>query len=348
MIKLILLASLISLPVFAQDIPETMPDETTEFVSSEPAPEEASAQVSEPEATIVDPVEETTAVIEPTAPVVEETNTPVVTTEETPVVSNPGPVARVEEPSTPVITTKISEDDEKFNPRESHWITTFGFEGMKYETDYNFAGAEKNFKPADIELWGGRIGFGGEIYLGAGLVTTTKIEGYYVGTLFSRVLNAGPEDEDEEFAYSKRTGQVYGIDASQSIGFLFDMRTKNPIMEEWTYLTVEPYVEVGVGRAKAYNRVNYDYNTGTTNEGYRKRIEDDLVSARIGGGINFTSTTGYFLYLKAFVNTFDITKRKTEEYTRPNLGVGTTVTDEPDNVKIDAITTYAIGGGYKF
>lgn len=251
----------------------------------------------------------------------------------------------------PVVTTEAPKEDRVFNPRKSHWLTSFGFEGLKYEAPFNFKGDQKNFKPSSQDFWGGRFGFGGEIYLGAGFNTTTKVEAYYVGTLFSRVLNAGPNDEDEEFSYSKRSGQLYGVDVSQSLGFLFNMKTKNPFLDEWTYLTVEPYVEAGIGKAWAYNRVNYNYDTGPapgTQEGYKASVEDELLNARIGGGINFTSNTGYFLYLKATVNTFDITSRKIKEYTRPNHGTGSTVEKADNNAKINAITSYALGGGYKF
>lgn len=281
MIKLILLASLISLPVFAQDIPETMPEEASEVAK------------------------------------------------------------------TPVITTQISEDDERFNPLESHWITSFGFEGMKYGTMTEFSGAKKNFSPDDAELWGGRIGFGGEIYLGAGIITTSKVEGYYMGTLFSQVLNGGTEDEDVKFAYTKKTGQIYGLDASQALGFIFDMKTKNPFMEEMTYLTVEPYIEIGAGAASAYNRINYSYVLATTDEQYRLRVSDKLVNAKVGIGINFTSSSGYYLYIKATQNRYDITDR--DAYKLERTGGGPNVTSKPDlDDKIDAITVYAIGGGYKF
>ncbi len=246
------------------------------------------------------------------------------------------------------VLTVDTKESKRFNPRKSHWLTSFGFEGLHYETPYEFSGVEKSFQPSKSELWGGRIGIGGEIYLGAGLVTTTKVEGYYVGSLFARRLNAGPQDDDVEFAFTKRTGQVFGVDATQSIGFLFDLKTKHPIMGDWSYLTVQPYAEFGVGQASAYNRIVYDYDTGVTDEGYRMRVEDQLLNVRVGGGINFTSNTGYFLYLKAHVNTFDITKRKTEEYTRPNGRASTTVSETEKDVKIDPVTTYAIGGGFKF
>lgn len=251
----------------------------------------------------------------------------------------------------PVLTTETPKENERFNPRESHWLVSFGFEGLKYEVPSDFSGARESFQAKEQELWGGRIGVGGEIYLGAGFNTTTRVEGFYVGTLFTRRINAGPEDTDIDFAYTKRSGNVWGFEASQSIGFLFNFKTKNPFLDEWAFLTVEPFIEAGVGKAWAYNRLAYDYNTNTppgVNEGYRQRVEDDLVSAKFGGGVNLTSSTGYFLYLKGFVNTFDIIERKTTTYTRPDQGVGTTVSETSKNAKIDPIVTYALGGGYKF
>lgn len=251
---------------------------------------------------------------------------------------------------TPTVTTEIPAEEKDFNSRESHWFNVFGFESLKYRTLSDFQGTKKTLTPRDQELWGGRLGFGGEIYLGLGLVTTTKVEGYYVGTLFSQVLNAGPDDVDQEFAFTKNTGQVFGVDATQTLGFMFEMKTKNPFLDEWSYLMVEPYAEFGVGRGWAQSRVNYHYDTGPTGtqEDYRQTIRDDLVNTRVGGGINFTSRSGYFLFLKTYVNRFDVTQRKVWTYKKPNGGAGTATTDELKDVKINPITTFALGGGYKF
>jgi hypothetical protein len=250
---------------------------------------------------------------------------------------------------TPVMTTEVV-DERIFNPRKSHWLTSFGFEGMRYDIPVEYNGVKEDFKPYKQELWGGRLGVGGELYLGAGFNTTTRIESFYAGTLFSKVYNAGPYENAQDFAYIKKTGSVWGVEASQSIGFLFNMKTKNPFMDQWTYLTVEPFVEGGIGRAWAYNRLAYQFNTGAsgTDEGYRIRIRDELVNTKFGGGINFTSQSGFFLYLKTYVNNFNVLSRSITTYSRPDQGVGSTTTDKPKNVKIDAITTYAIGGGYKF
>lgn len=255
-----------------------------------------------------------------------------------------------QEASQAVSTAVIDDSDKPFNPRESHWITSFGFENLKYDVPLEYSGAKKNFSDTSYDYWGGRIGVGGEIYLGAGINTTTKIEGYYLGTLFSKVLNAGPEDGDEDFAYTKKNGHIYGADVSQSLGLIFNMKTKNPFMDEMTYLTIEPYIEAGIGMARAYNKVNYSYETGPSgvSEGYRKKVEDELVNSRIGGGFNFTSTSGYFLYIKGFINNYDVITRKVSTYTAQNQSSASVTDSKEKNIKIDPVTTYAIGGGYKF
>jgi hypothetical protein len=242
------------------------------------------------------------------------------------------------------------EDKKPFNPRQSHWVTTFGFESTKYEVlpdPYVFNG-KKDFSKRNQELWGMRLGFGGEIYLGAGFVTRSMVETFYVGTLFSRVLNGGAEDADVKFAYTKVTGQMLGADASQSLGFMFDFKTKNPFMGTMTYLSVEPYIEAGIGKAYAYNRTNYSYKLATTDEAFRLRVRDDLLNARIGAGINLTSNQGFFLALKATVNRYEITQRKIDGYTQENGSARTPISESPKDAKIDPVVIYTLGGGYKF
>ena len=242
------------------------------------------------------------------------------------------------------------EDKKPFNPRQSHWVTTFGFESTKYEVlpdPYVFNG-KKDFSKRNQELWGMRLGFGGEIYLGAGFVTRSMVETYYVGTLFSRVLNGGAEDADVKFAYTKVTGQMLGADASQSLGFMFDFKTKNPFMGTMTYLSIEPYIEAGIGKAYAYNRTNYSYKLDVTDEAFKLRVRDDLLNARIGAGINLTSNQGFFLALKATVNRYEITQRKIDGYTQENGSARTPISESPKDAKIDPVVIYTLGGGYKF
>jgi len=252
---------------------------------------------------------------------------------------------------TPALITQDLTRFKRFEPRKSHWLTTFGFETMKYDVPYNFDGDRTNFTARPQELWGARLGLGGSIHLGAGILTTTKVEGYYMGTLFSKTLNGGPDSESVDFAFTKRASQIFGFDVAQQLGFQFEMKTKNPIMGDWSRLIVEPYIEAGVGTARAYNRISYQYDTGpdatAAREGYKDTINDDLTNARVGAGINFTSTEGFFLYLRATFNKYDVVKRHRDTYSQPNGQVATISknNEEPD---LDQITVYALGGGYKF
>jgi hypothetical protein len=239
-------------------------------------------------------------------------------------------------------------DGVHFNPYKNHFITSFGFEAMKYDVPYEFSGVKKNFHPRTQDLYGARLGLGNEIYLGGGVNTTTKVEGYYNGTMFSQILNGGAQDKDVKFAYTKRTGQVYGFDASQSIGVLFNMKAKNPFLDEWTYLTVEPFVEAGLGVGRAYNSINYSYNLDTTNERYKRAINDSLTNMRLGIGVNFTSSESFFFFIKATQSRYNVTSRKIEGFTRQNGGTDIFESSKPKNVSMDAIMVYSLGGGYKF
>lgn len=241
------------------------------------------------------------------------------------------------------------EDRYKFRARESHWISTFGFEAMKYPTAYEFSGVKQNYKPNEAELYGGRIGFGREIHLGAGFHTATKLEGYYFGSLFNKRQTASKEFPDVTTSSRKDTSSIYGGDVSQSLSFMFNMKTKNPFMGEWTYLTVEPFVEAGIGIGKAYNRRRYYTDLATVNEEYKATVNDELRTTKLAVGLNFISTSGYFLYLKATQYDINITNRTMNTYVRQNGQAGVQAPEQKlKNVDTDPVMVYAIGGGYKF
>jgi hypothetical protein len=364
--KLILcLVVLFSFSLFAQE-EDTVPELNAEGVEITPetTTSEAVAPVTEEAAPVV--TEEAAPVVtEEAAPVVTEEAAPAVTEEATPVVNEEPPVI-ADEPrpvssptplssQTPALITETDFYEQRhFNPRESHWVTSFTFEGGKYEIipkEYEFEG-RKDFKNGYKQLYGGRLGFGGEIYLGAGFVTRSMVEAYYLGTLFSRVLNGGAEAEDVDFAFTKQTGQLMGGDASQSLGWMFDFKTKNPLMDEWAYLAVEIYVDAGIGKAWAHNRTNYSYDTGTApraaQESYKLTVKDDLLNARVGAGMNFTSSSGFFLALKATVNRLEVTDRRIKGFIQENGQVPDPIDDSPKDVNIDPVVIYTVGGGYKF
>jgi hypothetical protein len=248
-----------------------------------------------------------------------------------------------------VLESENPYDYRKFNPRKSHWLTTFGFEGQKYDAEFDtFRGVKNNFGATKNDLWGTRLGLGGAVYLGKGMITTTLVEGYYVGTLFSQVLNGGPEDEDAEFAYTKKTSQVWGFEASQSLGYMFEMKTKNPFMDEWTYLVVEPFVMAGLGVARAYNSVNYSYDLDTTDERFKQSIEDQLTTAKIGLGVNFTASNGFFFYTRLTQNRYDIGSREIKTKLQSNGGSLSSNSRKDNSAKIESTAVYALGGGYRF
>lgn len=254
-------------------------------------------------------------------------------------------MAQDQNDNTPVMSEFIG-DAQDFNPRKSHWFTTFAFEGMGYnKLPFSFNGQKKDFEESTRSLYGGRIGFGGELYLGAGFMTSTRVEGYYMGSLFAKAQTANPE-YDLEVAYTKETGQVIGGDLSQTLSFMFNMKTKNPIMGEMVRLTVEPFVIAGIGVAQGINKIDYKYDT-TIDERYLLTIVDNIANSKIGGGINFISGQGFFLTLQATINNYDILERKTKGYSYD----GATTTDlsaTNKDAKMDAVTIYTLGGGYKF
>ena len=238
--------------------------------------------------------------------------------------------------------TGSMDDDKTFKPHREHWITSFGFEGMKYELPFKFEGQKKNYDTPERDLYGIHLGFGKEFKLPGAMLTTAKVEGYYLGTLFEKALSAKP-NADIEVANSKRAGQFYGFEYSQGLSWLFDMKTKNPFLDEMTYLTVEPFIEGAIGFGSAYNRQNWKWNSGPIDEFYRATVEDKFLTQRVGGGVNLISTDGYFFYLKASLNNVQITDRKTKSST--NVGDN----DPPStDKKIDPIVFYSIGGGLKF
>ena len=253
--------------------------------------------------------------------------------------------AQPQNDSTPVMSEFIGEARD-FNPRKSHWFSTYAFEGMGYnKLPFSFNGQKKDFKETTRTLYGGRIGFGGELYLGKGFMTASKVEGYYMGSLFAKAQTADPA-YNVEVAYTKETGQVIGADAVQILSFLFDMKTINPFMGEMVQLTVEPFILAGIGVAQGINKIDYKYDT-TIDERYLLTVVDNIANSKVGAGINFISTQGFFLNLQVTMNSFDILERRLKGYSFD----GTTTTNlnaDVKNAKMDAVTIYTIGGGYKF
>ncbi len=258
---------------------------------------------------------------------------------------SPGPLAEASQTPTPMVTAEIV-DESEFIARKSHWISNFGFEAIEYEVPLSFNGDIESFNDQKRKLYGGRLGFGRELYLGWGFNTTSRVEGFYMGTMFENSVNPNTDEVDDSY-YVKDTGHMFGAELSQSLGFLFDMKTRNPLIGEMVHLTVEPYVFAGIGEALAYNRFSYHYED-TLTEDYRIRVKDDIRIASIGGGINFTSNAGYFLYLKATQYRLNIIERTQEGYTQLDGQSPVVIDSKEQDLDPKLITIYALGGGFKF
>ncbi len=267
------------------------------------------------------------------------------------------------EETTPVISTGMEEEKKEFNPKASHWVTRFGFETIKYNLPWIFdEGQRRTYTERDQELHGLNLNVGREFHLGGGLMTSTKGGAYYHGTVFEKAKTADPQITEERFSFAKRTGQFWGFEVSQSLSMLFDFRTKNFLFDNMVQLTLEPFVEAGIGMAQAYNRIRYNYDTtsgsaiggacnGTScdvNEIYNHKIEDKVNTRRLTAGVNILARTGYFFTANVSFMQFDVTDRKQTGFQKNNAVGGDRITDFQDGDENFTNTAFAIGGGLKF
>ncbi len=351
--KLILLALVFSLSCYAQD----------EFLDADPSSE----TVAVPD--MIDPTPATDVVSEEKVPEevakeVEEFKESDVPVAEIPAQQDPGPIGESSEPEIqlsdaekksemPVLSSEVT-NDEEFTAKKSHWQALYAFEMFKLQTPFKFTNGKNNkiFTEEDEQLFGGRLGFGRNLYIGGGLNTTSRLEAFYAGAAFGNVKTANP-DADQNISTKKVNGQNYGADICQSLGFIFEAKMMNPFMDQMTYMTIEPFVEVGAGVSNARSKASYDYDTGAYVDHYRHTIDDKIANARIGAGINIAGRTGFFMFLRVTQNRYKILNRKTTGYTQPNGQSSTDLDTDAQrkadkNVNINPITMFTLGGGYSF
>lgn len=248
-----------------------------------------------------------------------------------------------------VLSARAQEGDSLFAPLESQWVVSLGGEQLWYPVPWNYERStdpKKTFKETARTLSGGRLGFGRQFHLAGGLLTTTKAEGYYLGTLFTQAQTADPA-VPISVSETKRTGHLYGIDLTQSLGYAFEFKFRHILLEEMTQLRCEPFVEVGMGRGLGFNKLEY-FDTRAGGQGYEHRFEDELLNTRLSVGFNLTSIGNYFMYARATLNKFHLLRRTSLRMTTNN---GTVTTDDPvteSNVALKPIQSYALGGGYRF
>ena len=89
-----------------------------------------------------------------------------------------------------ILSASSATDGEPFKSRANHWIFNMGFEGMEYQLPFAYDGTKTDFKEENRALFGARMGLGREYYLGAGFLIGARLDGYYLGTLFTKEKTA--------------------------------------------------------------------------------------------------------------------------------------------------------------
>jgi hypothetical protein len=237
-----------------------------------------------------------------------------------------------------------------FGPLKNHWIVTFGGEQLDYELPLDYQGAYQKFPtkkfPNSRILSGGRVGLGKEYVLANKLLASTKVDGYFLGTLFAQAQTGSP-GADIDISQTKRTGQIFGLEVSQSIGFSRPFSFRHLLLDEMSFLRFEPFVEAALGMARAFNKIEY-FDVRNGRQEYEHRFTDKLLNTRLSIGFNLTSVQNYFMYAKASANKFVITDRQIH---RQEMEDGTLTVDPVRNdsdADMGIVMSYAIGGGYKF
>lgn len=250
--------------------------------------------------------------------------------------------------SAPVSAAVAAEDEDRFNHRKSHWTTQFAFENLKYELPFSYVGGHRSFKRKEQDMWGLRTGLGREVYLSGGFLFGARLDAYYLGLLAQddKVV----KEADVTVTSEKRTGQVYGGDVIIHFGWMFDYKTRNPILGDMTNMSMELFMEAGVGRGKSYFRKDYFYEVPTEpRDDYDIIIEDEFTSQRATVGANFLSTTtGFYLTLRATRLTLDVDKRKIRGVEQISGGGIQSIGPGNGTADMDPITVITFGGGYKF
>jgi hypothetical protein len=247
------------------------------------------------------------------------------------------------------ILTGDSSTDASYEPFKSHWFTSFGFDTVKYDPEMSdYDGLKRNFKDQIFEEYGARLGFGREIYLGGGVFTGLKVEGFYNSLLMNLNEPATRDNDDLIISETRKVGLIYGVQASMSLSKSWQAIFKNPILDERVILFIEPFVEGGLGYARAFHKIDYYFNVpATTDEFYEMEVEDKLALAHVATGINLTSTSGYFFFLKGQALRTQITDRAIRGRSLVDGGAIENVSKN-ENSGGSTMMLYSLGGGYKF
>lgn len=244
------------------------------------------------------------------------------------------------------IQSATSVDEKKpFSSTENHVIGLFSFEKSRYSFPAEYQGEKESFKKDSRDLFGLRLGAGPEWYLGKGFDFGFRGDVYYLGTAFERGEN--PDNLSDSQAREKNSGQLYGADAVAHLGWNFDYKIRNPLIDEISSLTGEFFVEAGAGLGQAWNRKNYYYRANNVDEYYQLNVSEKFASTTIAVGFNAISRSGYLFFLRAAQLDTKVSEVTLKGRSRAN-GTEDIIDETLRNVSASPLTLFSIGGGYKF
>lgn len=251
----------------------------------------------------------------------------------------------------PKVSTDIPNEEDKFDPNKSHLEVYYGFNNFNYSIPFPvYAGTTKNIVDPNFQTFGPRIGLGTQIYLFSGFSLMPRIDGYYSG-LVNGKDQVARNTAGSVISSKRQVAQMYGGDASLALGWQFEMKSRNPFLKEMFRLTVQPFVEVGMGRSSGLYMYQYHYDDTSKLEDYNVTIKDSLKQSHAALGFNLTARSGFFFYYRLSVNKFVALERKQSGSLFTNGNSGTPSSADravQKNVSLDSITSHAIGGGYRF
>lgn len=192
--------------------------------------------------------------------------------------------------------------------RDSKWIFDTGANFVQYPTTLpEFTGTHESVKKdSQANIYGLTLGFGREFFLGAGVSTTVKLNGFYSKTLEKNVGQAA-EDVDIDLAEKYDVNMVYGTDATISLNYLFENSIVN----------VQPFVEFGAGTGASRIEKKYSFRgvtgsaTASNPELYDIAMEETFNYAKTSVGLNFISNSGIVSYIKATRLGLNVSSRET-------------------------------------
>ncbi len=240
--------------------------------------------------------------------------------------------------------TELFMDFDQKEPKikSSHWIFYLHADAIKLKPLTQYQMSRKEIVARDEIYFGGGPGIARRWSLGFPLSTITEINGYFWNNSEIEAQKPTAQDlSDYEVMRSEVSDQIYGFQISQSLNL--NIETK--------WFIFGPFVQMGIGMARAKNKLKYrwDTNINTEYEYYSTEINEDIVTQSLSAGIELIGYNGFISYAKVQKNVFTVGTRKTET---ERIDVGPTAevktsANEKINSNQDELS-FGVGFGYIF